>query len=77
MSRFKQLSQRMRAEAIARYGRDSGYVGCYHDCEHFGLDGGAMRCAHPDAPDHGFIINHGELERGPPLRCPKRREATR
>lgn len=77
MNRFEQLCETMRTHALAQHGQDSGYASCYHVCEHFGLDGGAMRCTHGDAPDHGFIINHGELERGLPLRCPKRREATR
>jgi hypothetical protein len=70
---FDELNQKMRNEALARHGPDSGYASCYHVCEHFGLDGGAMVCNHRDAaPEHGFIIDHHELEQGLPARCPKR-----
>ena len=47
---------------------------CYHDCPHFGIDGGpgpVMVCDHPDAPERGYIISHPECEQGFPPKCPE------
>ena len=50
---------------------------CYHECPHFGLDGGpspAMICNHPFWNDKeaysGFIISHPECDTGFPSACP-------
>jgi hypothetical protein len=54
---------------------------CYHECPHFGLDGGpspAMICEHPyfDNKDcyAGMIISHPQCTEGFPPKCPLLKE---
>lgn len=46
---------------------------CYHECPHFGLEGGPgpiMVCKHPEAEDNGLIISHPDCDIGYPEKCP-------
>lgn len=52
---------------------------CYHECLHFGLDGGpgaVMYCGHPDLKADSFtdryIISHPQCQTGVPEKCPLR-----
>lgn len=56
---------------------------CYHECPHFGLDGGpgaVMVCNHPDGNLPGYppgygIISHPDCDSGFPKLCPLLRDA--
>jgi hypothetical protein len=47
---------------------------CYHECPHFGLDGGpspTMICNHPSFTGYeGCIISHPDCDEGFPKACP-------
>jgi hypothetical protein len=54
---------------------------CYHECPHFGLEGGpspTMICNHPrwndKGPYAGCIISHPECDNGFPQMCPLYKE---
>ena len=53
---------------------------CYHECPHFGIDGGpgpVMVCQHPFFNGKGYegcIISHPECDEGFPKDCPLLKE---